>query len=135
MQTGQAIVTPGGTGTPRFVISARFAPLPPSTAFMSLVPSADPPPKKYTDRSEVAVATLPPARDFGAVVFVAFIVGCVRESSRETEFPLRFAQGDRRISSRSRNEVCRDRWGEPSDRLRRKTRGKSGGGRSARRSK
>ena len=35
-----AIVKPGGTGTPRLVISARFAPLPPSTVFMSFVPSA-----------------------------------------------------------------------------------------------
>src|SRR5258708_16668453 len=84
------MVNQGGTGKPRFGISARFAPLPPSTAFMSLVPSADPPPKKYTDRSEVAVATLPSARDFGAVVFVAFIVGCVRESPRDTDFPLPF---------------------------------------------
>jgi hypothetical protein len=46
MQALQAIVKPAGTGTPRFVISARFAPLPPRTAFMSLVPSARPPPKK-----------------------------------------------------------------------------------------
>jgi hypothetical protein len=37
---------PGGTGTPRFVISARFAPLPPSTWRISRVPSALPLPKK-----------------------------------------------------------------------------------------
>src|SRR5690606_27544877 len=43
------MVNPGGTGTPRFVISARFAPLPPSTDFISRVPSARPFPKKYTD--------------------------------------------------------------------------------------
>ena len=42
----QAIVKPGGTGTPRLVISARLAPLPPRMAFMSFVPSAAPPPKK-----------------------------------------------------------------------------------------
>jgi hypothetical protein len=46
MHKEQAIVNPGGTGTPRFVISARFAPLPPRTAFISLVPSARPSPKK-----------------------------------------------------------------------------------------
>src|SRR5438093_4665109 len=51
-----AIVNPGGTGTPRLVISARLAPLPPSTAFMSRVPSALPAPKKYTDRDSAAAA-------------------------------------------------------------------------------
>src|SRR5438132_12165717 len=49
MHASHAIVKPAGTGTPRFVISARFAPLPPSTSFMSPVPSAPPSPKKYTD--------------------------------------------------------------------------------------
>src|SRR5690348_8302415 len=48
MQQLQAMVNPGGTGTPRFVISARLAPFPPRTIFMSLVPSARPFPKKYT---------------------------------------------------------------------------------------
>jgi hypothetical protein len=33
------IVNPGGTGSPRFVISARFAPLPPRRSFMSFDPS------------------------------------------------------------------------------------------------
>ena len=33
-------------GTPAFVISARPAPFPPSVSFMSLLPSALPPPKK-----------------------------------------------------------------------------------------
>src|ERR1035437_6460239 len=42
------MVKPGGTGTPMLVISARLAPLPPSRFFMSLLPSALPPPKKYT---------------------------------------------------------------------------------------
>jgi len=46
MQARHAIVNPGGTGTPRLVISARFAPLPPRTARMSFVPSAAPSPKK-----------------------------------------------------------------------------------------
>ncbi len=41
-----AIVNPGGTGTPRLVISARLAPLPPSTSAMSRVPSAWPLAKK-----------------------------------------------------------------------------------------
>src|SRR6266542_3585537 len=34
------IVNPGGTGRPRFVISARLAPLPPSRNFWSLLPSS-----------------------------------------------------------------------------------------------
>src|SRR5687767_14889852 len=50
MQSGAAIVKPGGTGTPRFVISARLAPLPPSVAFISRPPSAVPFPKKKTCR-------------------------------------------------------------------------------------
>ena len=49
VQSDAAIVNPGGTGTPRFVISARLAPLPPRMVFMSFVPSAEPAPKKYTD--------------------------------------------------------------------------------------
>ena len=53
MQREHAIVNPGGTGTPRFVISARFAPLPPRIAFMSFVPSAFPSPKKNTDVAPV----------------------------------------------------------------------------------
>src|SRR5262245_14172483 len=51
------MVNPGGTGTPRLVISARLAPLPPSTRFISRVPSAAPAPKKNTDF---------PAPDFSA---------------------------------------------------------------------
>src|SRR5215204_6003564 len=47
------MVNPGGTGTPRLVISARLAPLPPRTCFMPRVPSAAPAPKKYTDFSAV----------------------------------------------------------------------------------
>src|ERR1035438_9933757 len=42
------MVNPGGTGKPAFVISARPAPLPPRTSFMRPLPSAEPPPKKYT---------------------------------------------------------------------------------------
>src|SRR4051794_23933127 len=38
------MVNPGGTGRPRFVISARFAPFPPSRSFWSLLPS----PNEYT---------------------------------------------------------------------------------------
>src|SRR5687768_10837197 len=49
MLTSQAMVNPGGTGIPRFVISARLAPFPPSTFFMSRVPSSPSAPKKYTD--------------------------------------------------------------------------------------
>src|SRR5690348_959194 len=42
------MVKPGGTGSPALVISARPAPLPPSTSFMPPLPSALPSPKKYT---------------------------------------------------------------------------------------
>ena len=46
-QTSVEIVKPGGTGTPSRVISARFAPLPPSSvALRRALPSARPPPKK-----------------------------------------------------------------------------------------
>ncbi len=46
LQAAVDTVKPGGTGRPAFVISANPAPLPPSTSFMSLLPSALPPPKK-----------------------------------------------------------------------------------------
>ena len=46
LQAVVASVNPGGTGRPAFVISASPAPLPPSRSFMSLLPSAAPPPKK-----------------------------------------------------------------------------------------
>src|SRR4029453_1256786 len=42
------IVNPGGTGRPALVISASPEPLPPSKSFMWRLPSALPPPKKYT---------------------------------------------------------------------------------------
>ena len=39
MQVWQVMVNPGGTGRPMLAISARLAPLPPSTHFMSVLPS------------------------------------------------------------------------------------------------
>src|SRR5436305_1800778 len=42
------MVKPGGTGSPARVISATPAPLPPSSFFISAVPSDFPAPKKYT---------------------------------------------------------------------------------------
>src|SRR5690606_1813599 len=48
MQTSVVIVKPGGTGMPRLVISARFAPLPPRRLRIPRSPSACPLPKKYT---------------------------------------------------------------------------------------
>src|SRR5262249_13730199 len=42
------MVKPGGTGKPRFAISARPAPLPPRRLRMSARPSALPLPKLYT---------------------------------------------------------------------------------------
>ena len=44
--TSVEIVSPGGTGMPKLVISARFAPFPPSPSFMDASPSALPLPKK-----------------------------------------------------------------------------------------
>ncbi len=45
-QAAVVMVKPGGTGSPRLVISARPAPFPPRTAFMVRSPSAAPPPKR-----------------------------------------------------------------------------------------
>src|SRR5947199_7001419 len=42
------MVKPGGTGMPILHISARLAPLPPSSSFIFPSPSAVFPPKKYT---------------------------------------------------------------------------------------
>src|SRR5687767_4517969 len=53
------MVKPAGTGTPRRVISARFAPFPPSRFFFEASPSARPPPKKYTRRFARLVRALP----------------------------------------------------------------------------
>ena len=39
LQASVAMVKPGGTGSPRLVISARFAPLPPRRYFWSRLPS------------------------------------------------------------------------------------------------
>ena len=41
-ETSVVIVKPGGTGKPRRAISAKFAPLPPSSAPMLAAPSAEP---------------------------------------------------------------------------------------------
>ena len=54
-QTPVEIVKPGGTGTPSRVISARFAPFPPSTSFMSPRPCACPSPKEKTLRAPLRV--------------------------------------------------------------------------------
>src|SRR2546430_14747249 len=45
------MVKPGGTGRPRFAISARPAPLPPRMSRIAAEPSARPGPKKYTQRA------------------------------------------------------------------------------------
>src|ERR1700733_6312114 len=42
------MVKPGGTDRPSLLISARFAPLPPSRTFMSARPSAAPAPNAYS---------------------------------------------------------------------------------------
>ena len=46
LQVSVVIVNPGGTGSPMLVISARFAPLPPSKSFILTLPSVFPLPKK-----------------------------------------------------------------------------------------
>src|SRR5689334_16737767 len=51
MQSFAEMVKPGGTGKPRFAISASPAPLPPRMSRMAAVPSARPLPKEYTHRS------------------------------------------------------------------------------------
>src|ERR1700719_718647 len=50
------MVKPGGTGSPRFAISARLAPLPPSRSRITALPSALPPPKEYTHLAAGALA-------------------------------------------------------------------------------
>jgi hypothetical protein len=40
VQTSVVMVKPGGTGRPMRAISARFAPLPPSSGFIVVLPSA-----------------------------------------------------------------------------------------------
>src|SRR5438874_2675080 len=56
MQSLAEIVNPGGTGRPRFAISASPAPLPPRMSRMAAEPSARPSPKEYTHRSSARLA-------------------------------------------------------------------------------
>src|SRR6266480_6949541 len=51
MQSLAERVKPGGTGRPRFAISARPAPLPPRMSRIAAEPSARPGPNEYTKRS------------------------------------------------------------------------------------
>src|SRR5262245_37505369 len=71
------MVKPGGTGRPRFAISARPAPLPPSNSRMLERPSALPPPKTYThcdlDLPAFGAAFFAPAR-FAGLAFLAAAV-------------------------------------------------------------
>src|SRR5438034_3286018 len=50
------MVNPGGTGRPRFAISARPAPLPPRMSRIAAEPSARPSPNEYTHRSSAGTA-------------------------------------------------------------------------------
>src|SRR5574342_800818 len=63
LHTSVEIVNPGGTGRPALVISANPEPLPPRTSFMWRLPSALPPPKKYTCLCPLGFVV----RDLGAV--------------------------------------------------------------------
>src|SRR5437879_1041318 len=60
MHSSVVIVKPGGTGSCRFVISARPAPLPPSSSFIAPLPSAVPSPKKYTPRARMPAPSFNP---------------------------------------------------------------------------
>src|SRR3954462_2460225 len=51
------MVKPGGTGRPRFAISARLAPLPPSRSRMSALPSALPSPNVNTHLPDFAASS------------------------------------------------------------------------------
>ena len=61
-QASVVIVKPGGTGSPSELISARLAPLPPSSSFIAALPSALPPPKKYTYLVFLAICLVSPFR-------------------------------------------------------------------------
>src|SRR5436189_11268 len=56
MQSLAEMVKPGGTGRPRFAISASPAPLPPRMSRMAAEPSARPSPKEYTHRSSAGTS-------------------------------------------------------------------------------
>src|SRR5438034_6283911 len=56
MQSLAEMVNPGGTGRPRFAISARPAPLPPRMSRIAAEPSARPSPNEYTHRSSAGTA-------------------------------------------------------------------------------
>src|SRR5437867_4224019 len=56
MQSLAEMVNPGGTGRPRFAISARTAPLPPRMSRIAAEPSARPSPNEYTHRSSAGTA-------------------------------------------------------------------------------
>src|SRR5437867_1806454 len=58
MQSLAEIVNPGGTGRPRFAISASPAPLPPRMSRIAADPSARPPPKEYTQRTRAGMRGL-----------------------------------------------------------------------------
>src|SRR2546423_3409518 len=66
------MVKPGGTGRPRFAISARLAPLPPSKSRMSALPSARPSPNVNTH-----LPGLPPAAGLPATALtgLAMLLG------------------------------------------------------------
>src|SRR5688572_14056482 len=92
------IVKPGGTGRPMLVMSARFAPFPPSRSFISARPSPLPAPKKYT-RLRVL---LDPARALPLVPFRPARGAGLREerASRPLAFDLVFMFGNSDDSDR-----------------------------------
>src|SRR5207237_4712447 len=78
------MVKPGGTGRPRFAISARLAPLPPSKSRMSALPSARPSPNVNTHLPGLAPAAGLPATTLlvglGAGLAMLFVSGLRAEA-------------------------------------------------------
>src|SRR5437016_11488242 len=84
------MVNPGGTGSPALVISAKPAPLPPSSSFILPLPSALPAPKKntYWVPDCVFVATCKSELEVTLIMFVSdvgliFQYKCLRHRAEQ----------------------------------------------------
>src|SRR5213082_3469679 len=84
------MVKPGGTGSPALVISAKPAPLPPSSSFILPLPSALPAPKKntYWVPDCVFVATCKSELEVTLIMFVSgvgliFQYKCLRHRAEQ----------------------------------------------------
>src|SRR4030095_1048062 len=114
LQTSVDMVNPGGTGKPALVISASPEPLPPSKSFMWRLPSALPPPKKYTCFRPLGFGT----RDLGfagrAVLALRFAVARLAISFVSVGT---FAWEPRRKCHRFLKCACSDRRAAPAARV------------------